>query len=553
MSAAKRLATLGCVGLLATISACASSGSSGSGVNGAPKTSITMGTIELYSSLDPAGAYDTGSWLLFYNIYQRLMSYQPGATIPTPDAASSCGFASAADTTYTCTLRPGLKFSNGDPLNASAVKASFDRVTAIGNLKRDNGSGVSVLLDTLGSVTTSGDLGVTFHLKTSDATFPDRLASGVGSIVDPRTFPATSLYQGTTPVSSGVYQVNSVQMGTLDGKPSPKSVTMSLNPDYSGQAVSSTSKLMNSSVTMKYYANSADVMTALNNGDIDLNASNDLDAADLVRLQNQQTLGKGLQVNTGAGTQTRIIVLNVKNGPFGSQPVRQAAAELIDRGAIAEEVYQRTVVPLYSVIPQGIGDATTPYEDLYQAGPSSSTAVTVKNDLIRAGVKLPVSFDYAYAQSSPGSDAEAAMIKQQLQADGIFQVNLKPVANLNDMINEWGTGKVQASVSGWSSDYPDPDDYVSPFLGAPGTFGSYYNSSGINSLIPETLKQADRSSAQAQTTFAEIQTDFARDAAYIPLWQDKQFLVTQADITNVPLTLDTAGILRFWMIGKTKV
>jgi len=552
MSAAKRLATLGCVGLLATTSACASSSSSASGAN-ASKTSITLGTVETYSSLDPAGAYDTGSWLLFYNIYQRLMSYAPGATIPTPDAASACAFADSGDTTYTCTLRPGLTFSNGDPLNANAVKFSFDRVVELGKLKRDNGSGVSVLLSTLASVTTSGDLGITFHLNTSDATFPDRLASGVGSIVDPKTFSATQLLQGNDPVCSGVYKVDSVQLGTpVDGKPNPQSVTMSLNANYKGQALSATSKAMNSSVTMKYYTDSSGVMNALNDGDIDLNASSDLSAADLVRLQAAQVLGKGLQVDTGAGTQTRMIILNVKNGPFSSQPVRRAVAELIDRDAIADNVYQRTVVPLYSVIPEGIGDATTPFQDLYGEGPTASTASQVKNDLVRAGVHLPVSFPYYYAQSSPGSDAEAAAIKQQLEVDGIFKVTLKPVGNLTDLIGQWGTGKVEASVSGWSADYPDPDDYVSPFLGAPGTFGSYYTNSEItNVLTPETLKQNDRGSAEAQITFGKIQTDLAKDAAYIPLWQDKQFIVTQGDITGVPLTLDTAEIMRFWMVGKS--
>ncbi|QMU69040.1 ABC transporter substrate-binding protein [Streptacidiphilus sp. P02-A3a] len=553
MSAAKRLATLGCVGLLATTSACASSGSSSSGVSGESKTSITMGTIEAYSSLDPAGAYDNGSWMLFYNIYQRLLSYAPGATIPTPDAASSCAFVGSADTTYTCTLRPGLTFSNGDPLNAAAVKFSLDRVVEIGKLKRDNGSGVSILLSTLQSVSTSGDLGVTFHLNTPDATFPDRLASGVGSIVDPRTFSGTSLLTGNDPVASGVYKVDSVQLGSpVDGKANPQSVSMSLNPNYKGQAISSTSKAMNSSVTMKYYADSGSVMKALSNGDIDLNASSDLAAADLVRLQAQQVLGKGLQVDTGAGTETRMIILNVKNGPFTDPAARRAVAELVDRDAIADNVYQRTVVPLYSLIPQGIGDATTPFEDLYQTGPSSSTAAEVKSQLNRAGVKLPISFPYYYARSTPGSDAEAALIKQQLEVDGIFQVSLKPVPTLNDLITQWSTGKIEASVSGWSADYPDPDDYVSPFLGSPGTFGSYYTDSEIsNTLTPETLKLDDRGSALAQSTFAKIQTDLAKDAAYIPLWQDKQFIVTQGNITGVPLTLDTAEIMRFWMVGKS--
>ena len=551
MSAAKRLATLGCVGLLATTTACASSSSSSSGVDGAPKTAVTMGTIETYSSLDPAGAYDTGSWLLFYNIYQRLMSYAPGATIPTPDAASSCGFSNSSDTTYTCKLQPGLTFSNGDPLNAAAVKYSFDRVVQIGNLKRDNGSGVSVLLDTLQSVTTSGDLGVTFNLKTSDATFPDRLASGVGSIVDPKTFPATSLLQGDSPVSSGVYKVDSVSLGApVDGHVNPQSVSMSLNPNYKGQAITTTSKPLNDSITMKYYANSTDVMNALNSGAIDMNASSDVAAGDLVRLEGAQVLGKGLQVDQGAGTQTRMIVLNVKNGPFSNQAARKAVAELVDRNAIASQVYQRTVVPLYSIVPQGIGDATTAYQDVYGADPTAPDQV--RRQLQDAGVSLPISFPYYYAQSSPGSDAEAALIKQELQVDGIFQVTLKPMANLNDLISQWSTNKVDASVSGWSSDYPDPDDYVSPFLGTPGTFGSYYDNSDIaNTLVPQTLREDDRSSAALQAEFVKIQTQFAKDAAYIPLWQDKQYVVAQADITGVPLTLDTAGIMRFWMVGKS--
>ncbi|MBC3841678.1 hypothetical protein GXW82_19855 [Streptacidiphilus sp. 4-A2] len=175
----------------------------------------------------------------------------------------------------------------------------------------------------------------------------------------------------------------------------------------------------------------------------------------------------------------------------------------------------------------------------------------MRSQLERAGVKLPISFPYYYAQSSPGSDAEAALVKQQLEVDGIFQVTLKPLANLNDLENAWETGKVEASVTGWTPDYPDPDDFVSPYLGSPGTFGSYYTNSEIsNVLTPETLKQDDRSSSQAQSTFAKIQTDFAKDAAYIPLWQNKQFSVTQANITGVPLTLDTAEIMRFWMVGK---
>jgi peptide/nickel transport system substrate-binding protein len=119
----------------------------------------------------------------------------------------------------------------------------------------------------------------------------------------------------------------------------------------------------------------------------------------------------------------------------------------------------------------------------------------------------------------------------------------------------WNQGTIPASVSGWSPDYPDPDDLVAPFVSTPGqggTFGSYYtNSDIINTWLPETLTQQQRSSQEAETTFAKIQKQMAEDAAFIPLWQDKQYVVTQPDITGVPLTLDTAGIMRFWMVGKS--
>jgi peptide/nickel transport system substrate-binding protein len=569
MSAAKRLATLGCVGLLATTSACASAKSTGS-VDGAPSSKITMGTIESYSELDPAGAYDYGSWLVFYNVYQGLMSYQAGATEPTPDAAQSCNFVGTNFETYTCTLRPGLKFSNGDPLNAAAVVYSFNRVVKIGQLSAnwkgktpppDNGSGVSSLLSTMKSVTANGNLGVTFTLNTPDVTFPDKLASGVGGIVDPAVYPATSLLPGTGVVGSGVYKIDSVAFGTGANSSIPQSVTMSLNPNYQGSAISSTDTPQNSSVTLDYFyaqgskSAAQGVMDALNNDTIDLNADNDLPPGDEAALESNQQLGKGLQVNDGAGTQSRMIVLNTKNGPFSDVKLRQAVARLINREQIVNDVYSRTVVPLYSLIPQGIGDASTAFQNVYPEAPQSPAAVKSWLLGVDKDVHLPVSFKYYYTSDSAAGTEEADMIKKQLDAGGIFNVELAPIASLKILGPMWNQGTIPASVSGWSPDYPDPDDLVAPFVSTPGqggTFGSYYtNSDIINTWLPETLTQQQRSSQEAETTFAKIQKQMAEDAAFIPLWQDKQYVVTQPDITGVPLTLDTAGIMRFWMVGKS--
>jgi peptide/nickel transport system substrate-binding protein len=546
MSAAKRLAAIGCVGLLTATAAC---GSTSSGSKGGANATITLGTVSPYSSLDPAGAYDTGSWTVFYNVYQGLMTYLPQGNTPSPDAAKSCKFTDSSYLTYTCTLLPDLKFSNGDPLDAAAVKFSFDRVLKIGSEKgADNGSGVSVLLDTLASVDISGTQDITFHLKTADATFPDRLASGVGEIVDPKVYSGTKLLDGTNVVGSGIYTIASATTRTgSDGKPTPASLKLVINPNYKG-AYSTTNKPLNAGATLNYYDTPADVKNALENGSIDLNAGSDLAPADIVSLQGAQQLGKGIQVVQGTGSSTRMMVLNVNVAPFTNQAVRQAIGKLIDRQTIADKVYQSTVTPLYSVIPQGIGDQTRPFEQApYSTDPLK--ADQVKSSL--SGVKLPIDFTLTYAANSAAGPAEAAQIKSNLEASGLFKVTLKSVPNLSALIPLWSSGKLAASLTGWQADYPDPDDFVSPFLGKDNTFGNGYAPSTImDNLHPLSLKEADRADQSTANTFQQIQKQFALDAAYIPLWQDNQYIATQADITGVPLTLDIASIMRFWMIGK---
>ena len=80
-------------------------------------------------SLDPATAWDHGSQQLIGNLYQNLLAIPAGGNQPRPDAAKRCAYKNAR--TYVCTLRSGLKFSNGDRLTAADVKFSLDRVLKI--------------------------------------------------------------------------------------------------------------------------------------------------------------------------------------------------------------------------------------------------------------------------------------------------------------------------------------------------------------------------------------------------------------------------------------
>ncbi|MFE9933912.1 ABC transporter substrate-binding protein, partial [Streptomyces sp. NPDC005533] len=145
---------------------------------------IVVGTTSAPSTLDPAAAWD-GSHELYRNVYQTLLAFPTGSTKPQPDAAQNCEFTDGASQAYRCTLRKGLKFSNGEPLDAKAVKYSLDRIKTIGSKV-----GPKDLFGSLDKIETPDALTVVFHLNTSDATFPYVLGSPAASLVAPKDYPA---------------------------------------------------------------------------------------------------------------------------------------------------------------------------------------------------------------------------------------------------------------------------------------------------------------------------------------------------------------------------
>ena len=84
---------------------------------------ITYGTTDKVVTLDPAGSYDNGSFMVMNQIYPFLMNSKPGTADSTPDIAESAYFTSPTE--YTVKLKPGLKFANGNELTSSDVKFSI--------------------------------------------------------------------------------------------------------------------------------------------------------------------------------------------------------------------------------------------------------------------------------------------------------------------------------------------------------------------------------------------------------------------------------------------
>ncbi|GAA2482028.1 ABC transporter substrate-binding protein [Streptomyces thermolineatus] len=495
----------------------------------AEKAAVVMGTTDRIAYTDPAAGYDPGSWVLFNNVYQTLLAFPRGGVEPVPEAAEECRFDQGGNKVYTCTLKSGLTFSNGDPLTAKDVKFSFDRMMRINH---DNGP--AVLFTSLDEVLAPSDKRVVFRLKHADASFPQKLASGAGAIVNRSVYPADKLLANGKVVGSGVYR--------LDSYKEDKEAVLTPNPSYKG-----TAETQNSGMTMRIYpGDQTSLRKAVDAGDVDF-AYRGLSAKDIADLQTTEGKKEGIKVVQGNGAELQHLVFNMKDPVVGKKGVREAIAHLIDRKAFIRDVYRRTVDPLYSIVPAGITGHNTAFYDRYGAQPSKAQAAKALSD---AGISTPVrlTLHTTPVRYDPNTDEQVEAIAQQLEASGLFEVTVKSV-EWPQYREEFHDGRYSAYIVGWVPDYPDPENFTAPFFGEGNVLANSYTNERITGqLIPRTYAETDRSAAVHD--YQELQNQVAEDVPMIPLWQSNLYAVAKQEVSGLEWTLDPSTVFRFWEISK---
>lgn len=485
------------------------------------KNPIAVGTTDVVTSLDPAGAYDAGSWAMYGNVYQSLLTFKSGATVPELDAAESCGFIGLKLQTYQCKLRDDLSFSNGRKITAADVKYSIERMVRI---KTDVGPWV--LFPSLKNVVADGRT-ITFNLSKRDATFPQKLATGAGSIVDRESYPADKLRSGNSVDGSGPYILKSYRPGDL--------AEFVPNSRYKG-ALTKTG----APVTVRYYKESDELLAAWKSKQIDV-AHRQLPPATTVELNPGDP---DLRVTEADSAEIRNLVFNVRAGtPFADKKVRQAIASIIDRGPLVTDIYKGTVEPLYSLIPQGYIGHSTPFFDAYPA-PDLARA---KQLMQEAGVQTPLHFTFGYRGGDETYVKETAELRRQMEATGLFKVSVKAV-EWTKFQKEYAAGKFDAYTVGWLPDYPDPDTFSQPLVGRDGSLHNGYSSKKIDALIGATLQYSDRSRTSAD--YKELQAIVGEDVPLVPLWQKKDYVVSTTDVSGSQYLSDGTGIWRLWELKR---
>lgn len=525
----KKVAAVGLTGLVVLAVAGCGSGRNDDGGGGG---GLVVGTTDRIFTLDPAAAYDNGSLTVETQIYQYLLNFAPGKTVPEPDAAEKCGFTSP--TVYQCKLKPGLKFANGNPLTANSVKFSFDRM-----VKLNDPNGPAVLLTNLDKTDVVDDLTVNFTLKVAnDQTFPAVLPTQAGPIIDEKSFPADKLLEDNEIVKtnsfSGPYTITSYDKNKL--------VEYKAYPGYNGLFGAAKTDV----VSMKYYESPENLKLEVQNGEIDV-AYRSLSPTDIQALRNDSKV----KVWDGPGGELRYIVFNFAsmpgNNPVEKLAIRKAIASSVDREALATSVYQGTFQPAYSSVPLGVTGATEPYKEIYGAKPNKDAATKFLAD---AKVTTPVTINLQYNPDHYGgsSSEEYAAVKSQLEATGLFKVNLQSA--------EWVTYQVErvkdtypVHQMGWFPDFPDADNYLTPFFAPNNFLKNHFEDPAITAQLTAETVEADP--AKRAAILAQLQKDLAANhIPLLPLLSGKSIAVSGTGVQGVGSTLDPSFKFRLGVLSK---
>ncbi|MET0362685.1 MAG: ABC transporter substrate-binding protein, partial [Sphingobium sp.] len=204
----------------------------------------------------------------------------------------------------TFVLRPGLRFTDGSPLDAAAVKAFLDRG------KAQNGSFLKAELKGIDRVTADDATHVTLHLGAPDYQLPYVMAGRVGAIASPRAGRDTARL-ALWPVGAGPFRM-------VDFVPESHAY-LEKNPDYWDAANIHIDRL-----ELTNTPDSATVVAALLSGSIDM-------VARIPARKVREARERGLTVVIAPSLAAADVSINRNRAPFDNPKVVEAFRYAFDR------------------------------------------------------------------------------------------------------------------------------------------------------------------------------------------------------------------------------
>ncbi|MCX7234663.1 MAG: ABC transporter substrate-binding protein [Burkholderiales bacterium] len=305
--------------------------------------------------LDPtAGAASAIAEIVQYNVFETLTKINSDGTV-SPLLAEKWEVSPDLKT-YTFMLRKGVKFQNGEPFNANAVRFSFERAGGDKSTNKDKRTFAS-----MDRVAVIDDYTVVILNKSLDPDFLFLMGQATAIIVEPKSADSNA----TKPVGTGPFELSAWAKGS--------SVTLTKWDGYRNAAAIKMKK-----VTFRFISDPAAQVAALLAGDVDA-----FPRVTPRSVPQFKTNDKFQVVVSGSRAKT-ILAINNKKKPLDDVRVRRAICAAIDRKAVIEGAADGYGAPIGShYVPGGFG-----YVDTTGINPFNIDKARAL--LAEAGVKTPL-------------------------------------------------------------------------------------------------------------------------------------------------------------------
>ena len=495
------------LGVLATatllVAACggSSSGSSASLPNGNVFRYAAPGEPD---SLDPGGGI-SGFDQYFQNaIFDTLIVTDPKTMQPTqPGLATSWQFMGADKLTFRLHLRQGVKFQDGTPLNADAVKTSLDHYKSLGQW-RD--------LTLVKGETVVDNNTIDLNLSSQYSQLPGTLSFRAGMIVSPTALQKYGKDFGRHPVGAGPFTFQSWDPGS-------KISLTKFNGYWNKNATHF------NGIDYKIITNATSMVNAIIGKQVDFAQLLNLPAPDMTALKGNPDINSQVARTLSVG----IVTTNDRVPPFNNETVRQAANISIDRQKLVEAMLGKGVG-------QGAASQYVPpnywaySQDLkgFQYDPAKA-----KQMLAQAG--YPNGINEQICTFSDDTQKAATIEKAQMAPAGInLQIVSQPV---NSCVGQLISGGIPMVQIGWFFLASAYQGYATMF----GPGNPYGDFEGVNPLLAQV--NASYTQQEQAPLYHQLNQVLQQRAPSIPTYYLVNPMAWSKRVNG--LVVDTNGVVRF--------
>jgi peptide/nickel transport system substrate-binding protein len=427
-----------------------------------PNGVLTYG-IDLNSEFDntfnPEQSFNPCGFAILSNIYASGLGITNTAFLPNV-------IASWSTTPHTVTLhvRPGVVFSNGDPVDANAIRTS---------LLYSRKSPLLTTLTAISTIDVPDPLALVLNLSNP---IPGDVVQAMyhsdGTIYDPNTI-ATD---GTHPVGAGPFVLKSYQVGS--------SIKLVANPRYWDKG-----RYRLGGVDFVQASTGPQIVTALETGAIEM-ANLEPNEVGPVKAQSD------LAAVVGKSYDYVDLQMRQNAAPFNNTNVRAALEYAVDRSAINRVVYDGLGEPAYQPFPSWSPGFNKAVGNKYTYQPAKAKAM-----LKAAGFPKGISFTLEVPSGDPSFAQASQLIQQQAKSAG-FTVKLQEVDPADLLTNVYIKGEGDAVLTEQLSNGPDlANNFENEFL--PIGFLTQHFGTANPKLAPDITQALQYVTAQQQGPFMQ--------------------------------------------------